>query len=117
MAASLSKSSLQQHRERLRLLQRYLPSLDLKRQQLTVEYKKAATMLAEAEKNAATASESLAALLPILGAARIKPSGVVRIRSIEVVEEHVLGLRLPALRHVEFDVAPYSLLASLLEFV
>jgi V/A-type H+-transporting ATPase subunit D len=50
--------------------------------------------------------------LPILGAARIKPSGVVRIRRIDVAEEHVLGLRLPALRHVEFDVAPYSWLAT-----
>jgi V/A-type H+-transporting ATPase subunit D len=112
MAVALSKSSLQQQRERLRLLQRYLPSLDLKRQQLTVEYKKAAQVLSEAEEGATSASRSLATLLPILGAARIKPSGVVRIRSIDVVEEHVLGLRLPALRRVEFEVARYSLLAT-----
>jgi V/A-type H+/Na+-transporting ATPase subunit D len=112
MAIALSKSSLQQQRERLRLLKRYLPSLDLKRQQLTMEYKKAAQMLAEAEQGAATASRSLAALLPILGAARIKPTFVVRIRKIDVREEHVLGLRLPALRDVEFEIAPYSMLAT-----
>jgi V/A-type H+-transporting ATPase subunit D len=112
MSVALSKSSLQQQRERLRLLKRYLPSLDLKRQQLTVEHKKAVRVRAEAEAGAASASRSLATLLPILGAARIKPSGVVRIRSIDVVEEHVLGLRLPALRNVDFEVAPYSLLST-----
>ena len=84
----------------------------MKRQQLTVEHKKAVLVLAEAEAGAANASRSLAALLPLLGAARIKPSGVVRIRTIDVTEEHVLGLRLPALKDVEFEVAPYSLLAT-----
>jgi len=38
---ALSKSSLQQQRDRLRLFERFLPSLELKRQQLTAEYKKA----------------------------------------------------------------------------
>ncbi|HET8698902.1 MAG TPA: V-type ATP synthase subunit D [Gammaproteobacteria bacterium] len=112
MTVALSKSSLQHQRERLRLLERYLPSLDLKRQQLTVEYRNAERVLAEAEAGAATASRSLGALLPILGAARIKLSGLVRIRSIDVAEEHVLGLRLPALHDVQFAVSPYSLLAT-----
>src|SRR5262245_33045256 len=49
---SLSKSTLQQQRDRLRLFERYLPSLDLKRQQLTAEYKKATQVLAEAEQGA-----------------------------------------------------------------
>jgi len=112
MAVALSKSSLQQQRDRLRLLRRYLPSLELKRQQLTVEYKKAVAALAAAEERARTGSSSIAALLPILGAARIKLSGLVRIRAINIVEEHVLGLRLPTLRSVEFDVAHYSVLAT-----
>ncbi len=48
-AFALNKSSLQQQREKLRLFERFLPSLELKRQQLTAEYKKAALALAEAE--------------------------------------------------------------------
>ena len=100
MAVALSTSSLHQQREKLKLYKRYLPSLELKRQQLTAEYKKAEGELAEAERGADAASKSLASLLPILGAARIKLSGVVTIKSIDVAEESVLGLRLPTLRNV-----------------
>lgn len=109
---ALSKSSLQQQRDRLRLFERFLPSLELKRQQLTAEYKKALQVLAEAEQGAAQASRSLPALLPILGSARMELSGLIRIRRVDVAEEDVLGLRLPTLRDVEFDTADYSLLAT-----
>jgi V/A-type H+/Na+-transporting ATPase subunit D len=109
---ALSKSSLQQQRDKLRLFERFLPSLELKRQQLTAEYKKAMQVLTEAEQGADQASRSLIALLPILGSSSMKLSGLVRIRRIDIAEEDVLGLRLPTLRAVEFDTADYSLLAT-----
>lgn len=109
---SLSKSSLQQQRDKLRLFERFLPSLDLKRQQLTAESKKAMQALAEAEQGAEKASRSLAGLLPILGSSTMKLSGLVRIRRVDIGEEDVLGVHLPALRTVEFDVAEYSALAT-----
>jgi V/A-type H+-transporting ATPase subunit D len=109
---ALSKSSLQHQRDRVRLFQRFLPSRQLKQQQLTAEYKKAAQLLAEAEQGADQASRSLPALLPILGSSSIKLSGLIRIRHIDVGEEDVLGLRLPTLRAVEFHDADYSLLAT-----
>jgi V/A-type H+/Na+-transporting ATPase subunit D len=109
---AFSKSSLQQQRDRLRLFERFLPSLELKRQQLTAEYKKAMQVLTEAEQGADQASRSLIALLPILGSSSMKLSGLVRIRRIDIAEEDVLGLRLPTLRAVEFDTADYSLLAT-----
>jgi len=112
MAVALSKSSLQHERDRLRLFERFLPSLELKRQQLTAEYKKTMAELADADRAAAGAGRSLTALLPLLGTSETKLSGLVRVRRVEVAEEDVLGLRLPTLRHVEFEVAPYSLLAT-----
>jgi V/A-type H+/Na+-transporting ATPase subunit D len=109
---SLNKSSLQQERGKLQLFERFLPSLDLKRQQLTAESKKAMQVLAEAEEGADKASRSLAGLLPILGSATMKLSGLVRIRRVDLSEEDVLGVSLPALRGVEFDMVDYSLLAT-----
>ena len=109
---SLNKSSLQQERGKLQLFERFLPSLDLKRLQLTAESKKAMQVLAEAEKGADKASRSLAGLLPILGSATMKLSGLVRIRRVDISEEDVLGVSLPALRGVEFDMVDYSLLAT-----
>ncbi len=112
MAVALSKSSLQHVQGQLRLFERFLPSLELKRQQLTAEYKRATAELADAERAAARAGRSLTALLPLLGTSETKLSGLVRVRRVEVVEEDVLGLRLPALGAVEFDVAEYSLIAT-----
>src|SRR5499427_836501 len=109
---TLSKSSLQQQRDKRQLFERFLPSLELKRQQLTAEYKKAMQVLTEAEQGADQASRSLSALLPILGSSSMKLSGLVRIRRLDIVEEDVLGLRLPTLRAVEFDTADYGLLAT-----
>ena len=44
----LSKSALQQERQQLKLYQRTLPSLDLKRRQLSIELARATTELEEA---------------------------------------------------------------------
>ena len=46
---ALNKSSLAQQRNQLKLFQKFLPSLDLKRQQLLTEQKKAQEELAQAE--------------------------------------------------------------------
>ncbi len=109
---TLSKNSLQQQRDKLRLFQRFLPSLELKRQQLTAEYKKSAQALLDAEQGEDRASRSLATLLPILGSTPMNLAGLVRIRLLDLAEESVLGVRVPTLRAVEFDVAGYSLLAT-----
>lgn len=111
-AVLLNKSALQQQRVKLQLFERFLPSLDLKRQQLSAEYKKAEESLADAEQGADRASRSLAAILPILGSSSMKLSGLVHIRRIDITEEDVLGLRLPTLGTIEFEEAHYSLLAT-----
>ena len=112
MAVALSKSSLQQQREKLRLFERFLPSLELKRQQLMAEYKKALAALTEAERGADKASRSLAGLLPILGSTPMNLSGLVSVRRVDITDEHLLGLRLPMLRAVEFDEKPHSILST-----
>ena len=48
---AINKSSLKHQRDQLTLFQRFLPSLDLKRQQLLTEQKTAQKLLAEAEQN------------------------------------------------------------------
>jgi V/A-type H+-transporting ATPase subunit D len=50
--------------------------------------------------------------LPLLGTSETKLSGLVRVKQVEVGEENLLGIRLPTLSNVEFEVAEYSLLAT-----
>ena len=61
-ALALNKSSLKLQREQLQMFERFLPSLDLKRQQLTGEYKRACAVLEESEQKLAEATKSISGL-------------------------------------------------------
>lgn len=108
----LSKNSLQQQQQQLKLYQRLLPSLDLKRRQLTVEAQKARAE----HKAAVTAAEMLDAHiggeLPMLADENLDFSGLVEMTGYRVGEQNVVGTRLPILEHVEFAVSDYSRLAT-----
>ena len=109
---AINKSSLAHQRSQLRLFQRFLPSLDLKRQQLLTEQKKAQRQLAEAETEIGNLARSLPGLMKPLGAYEIDLSGLVTIDSVVIEEENIVGAKLPVARRVKFKTAPYSLLAK-----
>jgi V/A-type H+-transporting ATPase subunit D len=109
---AINKSSLAHQRSQLRLFQRFLPSLDLKRQQLLTEQKKAQRLLAEAETEIGNLARSLPGLMKPLGAYEIDLSGLVTIDSVVIEEENIVGAKLPVARQVKFKTAPYSLLAK-----
>ena len=109
---TISKSSLAQQRRQLRLFQRFLPSLDLKRQQLLTEQKQAQHQLAEAEQEIADLTQSLTGLMEPLGAYDIDLSGLVTVDSVLIDEENIVGARLPVVREVKFKTATYSMLAK-----
>jgi V/A-type H+/Na+-transporting ATPase subunit D len=108
----LSKNSLQQQQQQLKLYQRLLPSLDLKRRQLTVEAQKARAE----QKTTVAAATSLEAKigreLPMLADPDLDLSGLVAMTSYRVATQNVVGVRLPLLEHVEFVVADYAKLAT-----
>ena len=108
----LSKQAMQQQREQLKLYQRLLPSLDLKRRQLQVETQKARQEF-EAAKNAVDALDAqIGAELPMLADEELELKGLVRLEGYSVVEENVVGIRLPMLERIECVVAEYSRLAT-----
>ena len=109
---AISKSSLAHQRNQLKLFQKFLPSLDLKRQQLLTEQKSAHLELVEAEDEIDELTQSLTGLMEPLGAYEIDLSGLVTIDSVVVEEENIVGARLPVAREVKFKTAPYSLLAK-----
>ncbi len=108
----LSKNALQQQQQQLKLYRRLLPSLDLKRRQLTVESQKARVE----HKAVVSAAEALAARigeeLPMLANEELDLTGLVRMVGYHLGEQNVVGTRLPLLQHVEFQVADYSRLAT-----
>jgi len=108
---TLNKSSLKIERDRLRTFQRFLPSLDLKRQQLMVEFKKSQRTLKATQREMEEQIASLEGLLALLGSMTMELPNYVKVRSITVEEENVVGVKLPVLRDVEYGVEEYSTLA------
>ena len=109
---ALNKSSLKTERDRLKTFQRFLPSLDLKRQQLMVEFKSAQKVLIATRREIEEQIASLEGLLALLGSTTMDLSGYVKVRAVELGKENVIGVRLPVLRGVEFGVEEYSTLAK-----
>lgn len=108
---SLTKSGLQKQRNELKLYQKLLPSLELKRMQLTAELNKAREQLTAIQEQADDLNASIARELPMVVDEEIDLSGLVRITNVQVGKENVVGVKLPVLEKVEFDVYPYSMLA------
>jgi V/A-type H+-transporting ATPase subunit D len=100
--AAINKSSLAHQRSQLRLFQRFLPSLDLKRQQLLTEQKDAQRHLADVELEVEELTRSLPGLMEPLGAYEIDLQGLVTIDSVVIEEENIVGARLPVAREVKF---------------
>ncbi|OQY03309.1 MAG: V-type ATP synthase subunit D [Desulfobacteraceae bacterium 4572_123] len=109
---SLSKSGLQNQREDMRLYERVLPSLDLKRMQLSGELKRARKQLTEAEAGVGKLNKQVADQLPMLANREIDVSGLVQVESFRIEEENLVGVKLPALVEVKCNVMPYSMLAK-----
>jgi V/A-type H+-transporting ATPase subunit D len=109
---ALNKSVLHRQHEELSLYERLLPSLDLKRMQLTGELKRARDRLAMEQAEVERERDRIADQLPMLANREIDLSGLVRVESVQIEEENVVGVKLPVLVRVGFVVEHYSMLAK-----
>jgi len=109
---TLNKSALQKEQEKLALYKRLLPSLDLKRRQLTLELGRARKELDTGGKTMEELVDRTAADLPLLAGQERDLSGLVRLKSARVEEENLVGVTLPVLKEMSWEVSDYSLLAE-----
>jgi V/A-type H+-transporting ATPase subunit D len=112
MALALNKTALKEQRDHLAMYQRFLPSLDLKRQQLIADYQRAKGILEATEREIEELLASQDELFSLLGASEQNLTGLVHVASVEIDQENVLGVRLPLLGVVRFRKAEYSMLAK-----
>ena len=108
----LSKSSLAREANSLRTYERFLPSLDLKRQQLTAERTKAARVLAETRREIERFSKEAGRKLPMLANHEVDLTDLVKVANVEIETENLVGTHLPTLERIEVKVRPYALMAK-----
>jgi V/A-type H+/Na+-transporting ATPase subunit D len=108
----LSKHALHEQQEQLKLYQRLLPSLDLKRRQLTMEVKNAQEEYLAAQSAVDVLETRIGEELPMLADEEFRLGGLVQLKSYKVIEQNVVGVKLPFLDSVDCAVADYSRLAT-----
>lgn len=109
---ALNKSSMARERSNLKLYQKILPSLEMKRQQLTAESARSRMQLEEIRLELEQFQDGIAEQIPMLADREIDVSGLVTVKSVEIGEENVVGVRLPVLMNLEMSEAEYSFLGK-----
>ena len=108
----LSKSALARERKNLRTFERFLPSLDLKRQQLMAERGKAVKRVARLRAEIDGFRADIGQRIPMLAHEEVDLTDLVRVCGVDEDEENLVGTRLPRLLQVKFELQEYSLLAK-----
>jgi len=107
---NLSKTQLAKENASLGMYRRYLPSLDLKRQQLTAERNRTQARMAEIEAQIERRVARIGEEIPMLANKDIDLKGLASLKALKIGERNVVGLRLPSLKEIEVDVARYGYL-------
>jgi V/A-type H+-transporting ATPase subunit D len=113
---ALNKSSLKNQKDQKDTYQKFLPSLDLKKQQLQVESAKARRMLQEQQQRLGQYQLQIEDWVALLGETGVQLHGLVRLQGWETRNENVAGVILPVLGQINFVVHPYTTLGAPLWF-
>ena len=104
----LSKSQLTREKESLASFRRYLPALDLKRQQLMGERNRARQEIVKIEAAVAKSAADAGKAIPMLADERVDVAGLARPGKVRLGTQNVAGVRLPIVESVEIHRAEYG---------
>jgi V/A-type H+/Na+-transporting ATPase subunit D len=107
---SMNKASLTKQKRQLKVFEEILPSLDLKRRQLTAERNKARELFAQTQTQLADLESTLKHELPMLSNDLVDLTDLVQVVGVDLAEQNLLGTRLPKLNQVQIRVRDYGLL-------
>ena len=108
----LSKSALSKERADLKTYKQFLPSLDLKRQELMSQKSRAKQALLTTQLDLEKLSRTMAEEIPMLSNDKVDLNGLVTVSKVELERQNIMGAHLPVLKTVSVEVKPYSFLAK-----
>lgn len=108
---SLNKSALTRQMRLLAIYRQYLPSLDLKRRQLLQEQQSSRVRLASLTATLEPLLPELAERVPMLALSEVPLDGLVQVAGVRWGEENLVGVHLPVLQDIDWNLQTYSLFA------
>lgn len=109
---ALNKSSLDREKRNLKTFNRYLPTLELKRQQLLVERKKARDAVREVYERIGQIEKNVREQLPMLACEDIDIESPVRVTDVVLGKQNIVGTVVPVVEKVDVEVVQYSYLTK-----
>jgi V/A-type H+-transporting ATPase subunit D len=105
----LTKNELKKQKDALKMYQRYLPTLMLKKQQLQAEIRTIEIRIRELIDEKARINESFKSWIAVFGEKGIFTPGLLVIRSVRAGQGNIAGVSIPLFEGAEFESAPYDL--------
>ena len=110
----LTKTALKQERDALRQYQRFLPTLQLKKQQLQLEMRNCQAQIAENERREETMKRSLSSWIELFGGEGVQEriAGILSVEKVRTTQMNVAGVKVPVFSGVDFRTEAYDLFAE-----
>ena len=108
----LSKATLSAQRQKLAAYQRFLPALDMKRQQLQGAIKQVEVQLQQQQQQQRQLEQRIAEQMPMLAETSIDLQGLCSVNRLRLQRRNIVGVWVNELDDIEFDLADIPLMAK-----
>ncbi|MDP2608188.1 MULTISPECIES: V-type ATP synthase subunit D [unclassified Oceanobacter] len=108
----LSKATLSAQRQKLAAYQRFLPALDMKRQQLQGAIKQVEVQQQELVQQRQQLAQRIGEQMPMLAVTSIDLKGLCTVRSLQLRRRNIVGVWINELEAIDFDLAIIPLMAK-----
>jgi V/A-type H+-transporting ATPase subunit D len=105
----LTKNELKKQKDSLKMYQRYLPTLMLKKQQLQGEIRTTEIRIKELMEEKDLMDESFKNWVGVFGETGVFVPELLKITSLRTSEGNIAGVSIPIFQGADFEVAPYDL--------
>ena len=106
----LTKNELKKQKDSLKMYQRYLPTLILKKQQLQAEIRTTEIRLQELKHQKELINESFKSWIAVFGEKDIFTPEILKITQINTTHGNIAGVAIPIFEGAEFEILAYDLL-------
>ena len=108
----LTKNELKKQKDSLKMYQRYLPTLILKKQQLQAEIRTTEIHIQKLKDEREVIYEAFIAWVAVFGERGIFTSEILKVAEVKTAEGNVAGVAIPLFKEAEFEVYPYDLAST-----
>ena len=105
----LTKNELKKQKDSLKMYQRYLPTLILKKQQLQAEIRTTETRINELKSQKQSFDEAFKSWVAVFGEKGIFTPDILRVIRIDTSQGNIAGVAIPLFKGAEFEIAEYDL--------